>query len=278
MKKLPWLRLYTETVDDERLRLLAFEDRWHYIALLCLKGSGLLDAGDEAKMLQRKIAVKLGLQLRELEGVASRLGEVGLIDPATFQPTDWSAQQFISDTDPTAAERKRRQRKRGRLEKQQLARVTEASRVTVTDVTRTETDTDTDTETTTTNVGNLDWSFLPQFSHQEKVVVVEKLEGLGAEQQQDLLDELAGALRAKGIKGLWPAWLHTVIRRAHEGSFQPNHALTIRGERDRRISEVITAEQRKKEAAERAARLANPAAAARSKELADAAFAEARRL
>lgn len=39
----PWLRLYTEAVDDEKLRLLAFEDRWHFIAILCCKGKGIID-------------------------------------------------------------------------------------------------------------------------------------------------------------------------------------------------------------------------------------------
>jgi hypothetical protein len=139
-ERLPWLRLYVEIIDDEKLRLLAFEDRWHYVALLCCKRAGLLDSGDAPQLLQRKIAVKLGLQLRELEAMALRLEEVGLIDAATFQPLAWEGRQFRSDTDPTSRERKRRQRERDR------ERVTDMSRVTVTKVTRTDTDTDTDTD------------------------------------------------------------------------------------------------------------------------------------
>ena len=90
-----WFRMYVEAVDDEKLRLLAFEDRWHFIALLCCKGQGLLDGSDP--LLRRKVAVKLGLDSRELEEVARRLAEVGLIDAQTLQPVAWDKRQFKSD-------------------------------------------------------------------------------------------------------------------------------------------------------------------------------------
>jgi hypothetical protein len=106
-----WFRAYAEMVDDEKLRLLAFEDRWHFVALLCCKRSGLLDHGDPHELLCRKVAVKLGLQLRELEAAAGRLGEVGLIDPATFQPLAWAERQFESDSS-TERVREWRARKR----------------------------------------------------------------------------------------------------------------------------------------------------------------------
>lgn len=96
-KNLPWFRTYTEMVDDEKLRLLAFEDRWHFVALLCLKGNGLLDneCGHDLKM--RRIAVKLGLSVREVEEVARRLAEVGLIERETLQPIAWENRQCQSD-------------------------------------------------------------------------------------------------------------------------------------------------------------------------------------
>ncbi|EKU29717.1 hypothetical protein C660_12539 [Alcaligenes sp. HPC1271] len=56
MSNMPWFRAYTEMVDDEKLRLLAFEDRWHYVALLCLKGQGVLDSEDT--LMLRKVAVE----------------------------------------------------------------------------------------------------------------------------------------------------------------------------------------------------------------------------
>lgn len=109
-KSLPWFRAYTEMIDDEKLRLLAFEDRWHFTALLCLKGQGLLDEG--GPLLMRKVCVKMGLDSRALEEVARRLAEVGLIDQDTLQPLAWSKRQMLSDSDPNAAERKKRQRER----------------------------------------------------------------------------------------------------------------------------------------------------------------------
>lgn len=108
-EQLQWFRLYAGIVDDEKLRLLAFEDRWHYVALLALKCDGLLDKGLDLPMLNRQVAVKLGLQLRELEAVANRLEEVGLIDAETFQPLAWGKRQFRSDS---SAERTRAWRAR----------------------------------------------------------------------------------------------------------------------------------------------------------------------
>lgn len=143
-KHLPWFRMYSDAVDNEKLRLLAYEDRWHYIAILCCKGQGILD--EPGNLMRRKIAVKLGVQVRELEEIARRLSEVDLVDPETLQPTGWSDKQFISDCDPTAADRKRRERERKKKSSGlDASRVT--SRVTITDVTRTDTDTETDTET-----------------------------------------------------------------------------------------------------------------------------------
>lgn len=155
-KQLPWLRLYTRTVDDDKLKLLAFEDRWHFIALLCLKGEGLLDKGDAPSMLMRKVAVKLGLDVRSLEEVARRLAEVGLIHQDTLQPTKWAVLQMRSDVDTTAADRKKRQRERAKAEKNasgdpvtdDSVPITDVSRVTGTNVTRTDTDTDIDKEET----------------------------------------------------------------------------------------------------------------------------------
>lgn len=134
----PWFRLYSEAVDDEKLRLLAFEDRWHYIALLCCKNNGILD--DQSQLMRRKVAVKLGLDLRELDEVARRLSEVGLIDQDTFQPLAWDKRQFKSDKDNTAAERQKRYRE---SQKRNALR----NGVTNGNETRPEEETETDTET-----------------------------------------------------------------------------------------------------------------------------------
>lgn len=145
MSKLPWFRMYTEAVDDDRLRLLAFEDRWHYVALLCCKGAGLLD--DKGPLLHRRVAVKLGVQLRELDEITRRLAEVGLIDAATFEPIAWERRQYASDHDRTAKERQRRAReKRKASGNAPSGNVTDASRVSHGHVTTLDTDTDTDTD------------------------------------------------------------------------------------------------------------------------------------
>lgn len=95
-KNLPWFRMYAEAIDDEKLRLLAFEDRWHFIALLCCKGQGILD--DTDPLLMRKVAVKMGVDVRTLDEIARRLAEVGLIEAATLQPAKWDDRQMRSDS------------------------------------------------------------------------------------------------------------------------------------------------------------------------------------
>lgn len=102
-----WFRCYAEMVDDAKLRLLAFEDRWHYVAILCCKGQGLLDE-TKPDLLDRIVGLKLGLASRELDEVRRRLLEVELIDK-TWQPLGWDRRQFVSDT---SAERTRKWRER----------------------------------------------------------------------------------------------------------------------------------------------------------------------
>ena len=121
MSKMPWFRAYTEMVDDEKLRLLAFEDRWHFVALLCLKGQGLLDDG--GALMMRKVAVKLGLDLRTLDEVARRLSEVGLIDKDTLQPIAWDARQMRSDSSSERVKAYRERQKQAKDGAKQLRNV-----------------------------------------------------------------------------------------------------------------------------------------------------------
>ncbi len=96
MKPHTWFRVYAEMVDDAKLRLLAFEDRWHYVALLCCKCQGLIDE-TRPELLDRIIGLKLGLASRELDEVRRRLIDVALIDKA-WQPLGWDGRQFVSDS------------------------------------------------------------------------------------------------------------------------------------------------------------------------------------
>lgn len=133
-----WFRCYTDILSDDRLGLLAFEDRWHFIAVLAMKASGLLDE-DISDLRDRRIARNLGLTLVEAENVKKRLGDVGLIS-TDWQPTAWDRRQYAHDT---SAERTRQWRER----KKQANPSPERHG----DVTVTDTDTDTDTDKTLPN-------------------------------------------------------------------------------------------------------------------------------
>ncbi len=139
MSALPWFRLYHRIIDDEKLRLLAFEDRWHFVALCCLKADGLLDE-ERSPLWERKVAVKLGVQLRELDEISRRLHEVGLIDGG-MNPVAWDELQYKSDNST--------QRVRAFREKQKKQYRNNVKRFGNVTVTAQETDTDTDTEADT---------------------------------------------------------------------------------------------------------------------------------
>lgn len=128
-----WFRLYHRIVDDEKLRLLAFEDRWHFVALCCLKADGLLDTPDDA-LRTRKIAVKLGVQIRELDEIGRRLQEVGLVDEM-LHPIAWDELQFKTDSSTERVKKYREKQKRNG-----------AKRLCNVSVTGQDTDTDTDRE------------------------------------------------------------------------------------------------------------------------------------
>lgn len=96
--KLPWFRMYAEAVDDEKLRLLAFEDRWHFVALLCCQSKGLIDETD--RLWHRKVAVKLEISADELSALLGRLHEVGLVEGV--QPSLRLVATVAADLRPSA--------------------------------------------------------------------------------------------------------------------------------------------------------------------------------
>ena len=145
VKSLPWFRCYTEIIDDEKLCLLAFEDRWHYVALLACKAKGLIDQSDE--FMREKIRRKFGLTLDEFDKCIARLAKVKLIDPTTLEPNGWASRQFESDSS--------KGRVKAFREKQKASKgysnddVTPIDRYSNGNVTFQDTDTDTDKETDT---------------------------------------------------------------------------------------------------------------------------------
>lgn len=101
-----WLKLYTEIVKDPKIQLLAFEDRWHFVALMCAKADGILD--EEPKLRDRLLRVHLGLSPDELINVRDRLVDVMLIDD------DWHIYAWDNrqSGDALAAARQKRYRQR----------------------------------------------------------------------------------------------------------------------------------------------------------------------
>lgn len=128
-RELPWFRMYARMVDNESLRLLAFEDRWHYVALLCCMGQEI-HMNNDLPLLRRKLAVKLGLDIPAFDEAIRRIAEVGLIDQETYIPTGWSSKQMESDSDPTGAERQKKYREKKKLEQEALRNALRNSDVT----------------------------------------------------------------------------------------------------------------------------------------------------
>jgi len=136
-----WFRLYNDIVDNHKIRMLAFEDRWHFIAIMACH-SQELGGGDE--FFERSLAIKLGVQVRELEEIQRRLMDVNLID-ANWIPIGWDDRQFLSDNSHARVKKYR--------EKQRLNNsVTKVKRDCNVSVTVQETDTDTDTDTEQINI------------------------------------------------------------------------------------------------------------------------------
>ena len=162
-----WFRLYNDIVDNHKIRMLAFEDRWHFIAIMACHSAGLSSTDNE--FFERSLAVKLGVQLRELDEIKRRLIEVNLID-VNWTPMGWDDRQFLSD-DSQARVKKYR-------EKQRLSKsVTNVKRDCNVSVTVQETDTDTDTEQKQNK----------SIVNQERKIILARVAALGID--QELWDE-----------------------------------------------------------------------------------------
>ncbi|MEK9986534.1 MAG: hypothetical protein VW879_17485 [Opitutae bacterium] len=112
-----WFKLYPEIANHPRLRILSFEDRWHYISLMCAKADGTLDQPNE-KLRDQMLSVHLGLTPVEMAQVKERLMDVELI-AEDWDIINWDDKQ---SSDATGAARKRRQRAREKLAKEEELR------------------------------------------------------------------------------------------------------------------------------------------------------------
>jgi hypothetical protein len=93
MSGMPWFRLYSEFIGDPVIQCLSFEDQRHYVGILCLKCSGLLDKLLEKSTRERMIARGLGLDPASAEEAKRRLCDASLID-AKWQPIAWDKRQY----------------------------------------------------------------------------------------------------------------------------------------------------------------------------------------
>lgn len=112
-----WFKLYTELAQHPRLRILAFEDRWHYVSLMCAKADGTLD--QDATLRDKMLSVHLGLSAVEMDAVKDRLLDVDLIT-SDWDIINWDDKQ---SSDATGAARKRRQRAKEKLSKEKELRI-----------------------------------------------------------------------------------------------------------------------------------------------------------
>jgi hypothetical protein len=111
LSNLAWFRLYSEIVDDDKILMLAFEDRWHYISILCLKNRNVIDNENDPDKLHRKIAIKLGVSPSNLDEIKRRLVDEDLID-SSWNPNGWNDRQYSSDS---SRDRTRKHREKQRL-------------------------------------------------------------------------------------------------------------------------------------------------------------------
>lgn len=124
----PWFRMYHEFVSDPKVQLLAFEDQRHFIALLCLKCSDVLDSEAPSPIYRdRMIAKALGLSPDAALEARRRLVEIGLIFD-DWQPVKWESRQYEHDVS-TSRVKDWRAKKRSETFQQQSVTVSETTEI-----------------------------------------------------------------------------------------------------------------------------------------------------
>jgi hypothetical protein len=127
---LKWFKLHNDIIHDPKVRCLAFEDRWHFVALMCLTNDGTLD--EPVDVRDQLVEVALGLTGVDLHNLKRRLMQLRLVGE-DWKPTRWEDRQ--TSKDPTGAERQRRYRESQKAAKRDVTPLRNGG---VTDVSRTE--------------------------------------------------------------------------------------------------------------------------------------------
>jgi len=203
----PWFRLYSDFIYDEKIEFISLEDQRHFVFILCMKNLGLIDKEYSSPEMHRVVARRLGLYGEAFDSAKKRLVESALIK-SDWQPTNWNKRQFVSDTDPTHAERQRKYRERL---KNKDSDVTRDVTVTVLD---TESDTDKDIKPIV-KASRLPTDWKLSLEYQEAALSIRNID-------LSELADVAGAFKdywiavpgAKGVKLDWLATWRNWVRRA----------------------------------------------------------------
>lgn len=109
-------------------------------------------------------------------------------------------------------------------------------------------------------------TFPSQISGEQQVVVVKVISGLDQSVQQQLLDELAGALCSSNPPRRPVAWLRSIALKARSGGYVQDLALTVAAARQRQMAAVEAERQRRQATAEADERRCDPLKRERDRE------------
>lgn len=112
-----WLKLHNDIIHDPKIRALAYEDRWHFVALMVLMNDGTLDEPESIR--DELVEVCLGLHGIDLANLKNRLVRLRLIDDG-WRPVQWESRQAAKDA--TGAERQKKFREKQKDRKRNALR------------------------------------------------------------------------------------------------------------------------------------------------------------
>lgn len=118
-KKLPWVRLYTETTKDPKIRRRPVAERWVWMSVLCLAGEspvrGTLLVTESSPITEQDIADDANVPLRTVRQAMAGFTQDDMIhvdlDLSAWVVTKWDERQPQSDASAADRQRKHRQRK-----------------------------------------------------------------------------------------------------------------------------------------------------------------------
>ena len=114
---LKWFRVYSDFLNNAKICRLNFIEQRHFIGILALKSSGVLDQECPEIIMDGLVARGLGVGKKKISSLKNRLMGVALIDEY-WQPLGWISRQFRSDHDATSAERQRKFREKMKKNRQ----------------------------------------------------------------------------------------------------------------------------------------------------------------